>query len=109
MLTLQDADGSIKLCEIEPFEPSESDLADYHAWSAHIERGWLEERMARDEEADRAQELESIRRADFNAARSAACRVRGIAACLGSYGYDSIARQLVAASDDVMNLVTRYA
>lgn len=83
-----------------PYEPTPADWADY----AEAQR----EHEARELE-DRRDTLERIRRDEFNAARSAACRVRGIAACLGAQGMDGIARQLLAASEDVLNLVMKYA
>lgn len=90
---------------VEEYVPTTEDMADYHAWSADVERRMWDERIERE---DRMDAQERIRREAFNAARSAACMTRGIASALKAYGLDSIARRLVAASDDVMNLVTRY-
>ena len=57
---------------------------------------------------DRTEELETIRRADFDNARSAACQIRGMAASLRCQGLDGMAERLLAASEDVMALVTKY-
>ena len=83
--------------EVEEYVPTTEDLADYHRWSAGIDR------------EDRTAELEKIRREDFNNARSAACQIRGMAASLGAYGMTGIAERLIAASDDVLALVTKYS
>lgn len=82
------------------YEPTD---ADWESYRLHLE---AEERA---EILDRTAAMEQIRRADFNSARSAACRIRGIAAALSGQGLDPIARELVAASEDVMACVSRYA
>jgi len=92
--------------ETEDYVPTTEDLADYHAWSSEIDARWFEERLERE---DRMAEMEKIRKSDFANARSAACVVRGIAGSLRCQGLDGAAERLLAASDDVMALVTRYA
>lgn len=85
---------------VDTYEPTPDDWED---WRRHLE---AEERA---EMCDRVGTLEAIRREDFNNARSAACRIRGIAAALGSYGYESIPVDLIRAATDIEALVSRYA
>lgn len=85
-----------------PTIPSD-DGGDWEDYRAHLEAEESYMMM------DRHEEMEKIRRADFNAARSAACQIQGIAAALRADGRESVARRLMAAADDVMGLVDRYA
>jgi hypothetical protein len=91
----------LPIVEDDPcYEPTPRDWEDY---CRHLAREESLEMM------DREAEMERIRRADFDAARSAACVVRGIAAALGACGYDALPERLVRAAAEVEQLVTRYA
>jgi hypothetical protein len=89
--------------EMMEFEPSEADLRDYAQWSAEVELRWQVERE------DRIDALEKIRRADFDNARSAACQIRGMASSLRCQGLSGMAERLLAASEDMMAVVQKYA
>ena len=89
--------------ETEEFIPTTEDLADYAQWSAEVELRWQVERE------DRIDALERIRRSDFDNARSAACQIRGMASSLRVKGLSGMAERLLAASDDVLAVVQKYA
>lgn len=85
---------------VENYEPTPSDWEEYRR---HLEAEDAAEIM------DRTQELERHRREQFDTARSAACRVRGIAAALASRGDDATAARLMHAAADVMIVLNQYA